>query len=46
MDMSSRRKLKKEEGQTKLKGLIKDNTPNKSAKQQTPQVQKSQTRKE
>ena len=34
--MSSRRKLKKEEGQTKLKGLIKDNTPNKSAKQQTP----------
>ena len=34
--MSSRRKLKKEEDQTKLKGLIKDNTPNKSAKQQTP----------
>ena len=33
MDMSSRRKLKKEEGQTKLKGLIKDNTSNKSAKQ-------------
>ena len=36
MDMSSRRKLKKEEGQTKLKGLIKDNTLNKSAKQWTP----------
>ena len=34
--MSSRRKLRKEEGQTKLKGLIKDNTTNKSAKQQTP----------
>ena len=34
--MSSRRKLKKEEGQTKLKGLIKDNTTNKSAKQRTP----------
>ena len=34
--MSSRRKLKKEEGQTKLKGLIKDNTLNKSAKQRTP----------
>ena len=34
--MSSRRKLKKEEGQTKLKGLIKDYTPNKSAKQRTP----------
>ena len=34
--MSSRRKLKKEEGQTKLKGLIKVNTPNKSAKQWTP----------
>ena len=34
--MSSRRKFKKEEGQTKLKGLIKDNTPNKSAKQRTP----------
>ena len=31
--MSFRQKLKKEEGQTKLKGLIKDNTPNKSAKQ-------------
>ena len=31
--MSSRRKLKKEEGQTKLKGLIKDDTTNKSAKQ-------------
>ena len=34
--MSSRRKFKKEEGQTKLKGLIKDNKPNKSAKQRTP----------
>ena len=34
--MSSRRKLKKEEGQTKLKGLIKNNTTNKSAKQRTP----------
>ena len=44
--MSSRLKLKKEEGQTKLKGLIKDNTPNKSAKQRSPQVQKSRTRKE
>ena len=38
--MSSRRKLKEEEGETKLKGLIKDNTKNKSAKQRTPQVQK------
>ena len=36
MDMSATRKLKKEEGQTKLKGLIKDNTTNKSAKQWTP----------
>ena len=34
--MSSRQKLKKEEGQTKLKGLIKDDTTNKSAKQRTP----------
>ena len=34
MDIASRRKIKKEEGQTK--GLIKDNTPNKSAKQWTP----------
>ena len=34
--MSSRRKLKSEEGQTKLKGLIKDNTQNKCAKQRTP----------
>ena len=44
--MSSRRKFKKEGGQTKLKGLIKDNTMNKSAKQWTPQVQKSRTQKE
>ena len=34
--MSSRRKLKEEEGQTKLKGLIKVNSPNRSAKQWTP----------
>ena len=44
--MSSRQKLKKEEGKTKLKGLIKDKTTNKSAKQRTPPVQKSRTQKE
>ena len=34
--MSSRRKLKEEEGQTKLKGLIKVDSPSWSVKQRTP----------
>ena len=33
--MSSRRKLKEEEGQTKLKGLIKVNSPSRNVKQRT-----------